>query len=106
MTDPRSRGVIERAKEMKDKMAATMDGHPRSAEADEEITLAVGRLLETKDGETLFNWLRQITTNKILGANATATELAYQEGMRAVTALIDSRRVAAESRRINAKAGK
>ena len=44
----------------------------------------------------MFDWIRQITTNKVLGANATPGELSYQEGMRSLAALISQRSLAHE----------
>jgi hypothetical protein len=85
--------VIRRAKEVQDQMAQTIDGHPRSRANDEAISESVERLLGTGDGKIMFDWMRQITVNKVLGANATPGEFAYQEGMRALVALIEARRV-------------
>ena len=93
--------VVRRAKHVQDQIAQTVDGHPRSREADEAISESVERLLGTGDGKVMFDWLRQITVNKVLGANATPGELAYQEGMRALVALIEARRVAHLTRLIS-----
>jgi len=101
MSAPPRRGVIERAKSIQAKQAQTVDGHPRSQVADQQINEAVLRILSTGDGEVMFDWLRQITVNKVLGANSTDAELRFQEGMRCVVALIEARRVAEESRLIS-----
>lgn len=89
--------VIRRAKDIQDQMAQTIDGHPRPKADDLAISESVHRLLGTGDGQIMFDWLRQITINKVLGANATQGELSYQEGMRALVALIEARRVAHET---------
>lgn len=91
-----NRGVIEKAQALKQSQVQTVDGHPRSKEKDLEISEAVHRILGTADGETLFSWLRQITTNKVLGSNSTDGEIRYMEGMRMITALIEARRLHAE----------
>ena len=102
------RGVIQRAKALQDQITETIDGHPRSKEADAAISESVARVLSTGDGKVMFDWLRQITVNKVLGASATDAELRFQEGMRCVTALLEARRVADLSRHTETqkKAGK
>jgi hypothetical protein len=98
MTNTPTRGVIERAREIKSSQAQTVDGHPRSLAEDQEINEACLRLFASGDGEIVFGWLRQISVNKVLGANSSDAELRFQEGMRCIVALIEARRVAETSR--------
>ena len=93
MPSPRtfSPSVIQRAQDLNQKRAESIDGHPRSSEREKEINRAVHAVLNTGDGQILMEWIREITTNKVLGANATPQELAYQEGMRMIAALLDMR---------------
>jgi len=100
---PQNRGIIQQAQDLAERQRNTVDGHPRSQAEDQEISECVHRLLGTADGQKMFAWLRQITVNKVLGAQATLTELAYQEGGRAIIALIEKRRLAHESKMLAAE---
>jgi len=97
MQEPTS-ALIQRAVDIEKAKATTVDGHPRSAAEEQRINEACNRLFQDGDGKIVWDWLRQITVNKVLGWNSTDAELRMQEGMRALVALIDARRVAERTR--------
>lgn len=98
--------IIQRAADLQEKVSGTVDGHPRNKKADDEISASVARVLATGDGKVMYEWMRQITVNKVLGSNASASELAYQEGMRMMVALISLREIDHKSNLSKSQASK
>lgn len=48
------------------------------------------RLLSSGEGENFVKWLRSITKERVLGPEASAGALAYQEGQRQLVAQIEA----------------
>lgn len=72
-------------------LVRTVDGHPRSADAEEKLNEACYLALTSPAGVTMMQWLRSITTDFVLGAEVESRQMHYQEGMRMVTALLAGR---------------
>ena len=53
-----------------------------------DVAKAMHKIFTSREGVVVLDFFVSITTNEILGANATDAELRYKEGMRAMTALI------------------
>lgn len=90
--------VLSRAAALHESRVETIDGHPRSQDEEDKINDATARVLSSAEGEKMWTWLKQITINKVIGSQASHGEMAYQEGMRAIVALIEARRVASQTR--------
>jgi hypothetical protein len=71
--------------------APTVDGLPRSTEAEEAVNAIFRRLFSEPQGPEVLAYLQQITIQRVLDPSATDAELRHLEGMRALVAIITAR---------------
>ncbi len=67
---------------MAQKQYLGLDGHARSKELDEQISLNVASLFSTDGGREVLRYLRSITIESVHGAAVSDAELRHMEGQR------------------------
>ena len=95
---PTSSPDLEKLQERMASMPATIDGMSRSPAKEEELNEAVYECMKGGYGKEMLTWLKSITLNHVLRSDATAQQLAYQEGMRYIVALLQLRATAHEAK--------
>lgn len=70
---------------------AKIDGIPWTQKQDEAIDDAVFHALETGAGRELLKYLEALAWKKLVAPGSTATEYAYQEGIRWVVRVLEDR---------------
>jgi hypothetical protein len=68
-----------------------LDGHARSKELDEQISLNVASLFSTDGGREVLRYLRSITIESVHGAAVSDAELRHMEGQRYIVGILESR---------------
>lgn len=67
------------------------DGVVRRPEHERQINDAFATVFQGKTGDMVVDYLRSITLHRVIGPSASAEELRHQEGMRGLTAIIETR---------------
>ena len=68
-----------------------VDGHQRSQELDQRISLNIATLFASETGKEVLRYLRSITIESVHGAAVTDAELRHMEGQRYIVGIIESR---------------
>lgn len=68
-----------------------VDGHQRTKEADNKISLNVASLFSTDLGKDVLKYLRSITIESVHGAAVSDAELRHMEGQRYIVGLLETR---------------
>ncbi len=76
---------------MAQKQYLGLDGHARSKELDEQISLNVASLFSTDGGREVLRYLRSITIESVHGAAVSDAELRHMEGQRYIVGILESR---------------
>lgn len=95
---PTSSPDLDKLQERVPSMPTGIDGMFRSPKKEEELNEAVYECMKGGYGKEMLTWLKSITLNHVLRSDATAQQLAYQEGMRYVVALLQLRVTAHEAK--------
>ena len=76
---------------MAQKQYLGLDGHARSKELDEQISMNVASLFSTDGGREVLRYLRSITIESVHGAAVSDAELRHMEGQRYIVGILESR---------------
>lgn len=81
-----------RINELREAQQQNIDGWARSTDAEEKIDAACRAALTGPAGEAVMEYIKSITTSAVLPAGSSDAELREMEGMRRLTAILDTRR--------------